>query len=334
MLRNREFRSFLIVLFFAGTALTAAGFLVSVEASIAAAACSLLFIVLLLVYTRQRYIQLSRLCDYLKRINKGDYALDVRDNAEGELSILKNEIYKVTVGLRERGDLLQREKSVLADALSDISHQLKTPLTSMLLMTDLLCDAQLPEDQRRAFTTRMRLQLERLQWLVSALLKISRLDAGTVRFSPRQISARALIENASAPLLIPMELKSQVLRIEAGETSLTCDERWTSEALLNIVKNCVEHTPEGGKIAICCNENPLYSQITVSDTGPGIDKADLPHIFTRFYRGKNAAEDSAGIGLAMAAAIVQGQGGSISVHSAPGNGSTFTLRFLSDETVT
>ncbi len=328
MLRNREFRSFLITLLFAGAALTAAGFLVSVQAGIAAVICSLLFIAMLIAYTRQRYIQLGRLCDYLKRINNGDYALDVRDNAEGELSILKNEIYKVTAALHERGDMLQREKSVLADALSDISHQLKTPLTSMLLMTDLLCDAQLPEEERRAFTTRMRLQLERLQWLVSALLKISRLDAGTVRFSPRQISARVLIENTCAPLLIPMELKNQVLRVEAGEISLTCDERWTSEALLNIVKNCVEHTPDGGTISIRCDDNPLYSQIEVSDTGPGIDKADLPHIFTRFYRGKNASEDSVGIGLAMAAAILQGQGGSITARSAQGNGSTFTLRFF------
>lgn len=328
MLRNREFRSFLITLLIAGAVLTAAGFLVSAQTGIAAVICSLLFIALLLVYTRQRYIQLGRLCDYLKRINNGDYALDVRDNAEGELSILKNEIYKVTAALRERGDMLQREKSVLADALSDISHQLKTPLTSMLLMTDLLCDAQLPEVERRAFTTRMRLQLERLQWLVSALLKISRLDAGTVRFSPRQISARILIQNTCAPLLIPMELKNQVLRIEAGEISLTCDERWTSEALLNIVKNCVEHTPDGGTISIRCDENPLYSQITVSDTGPGIDKADLPHIFTRFYRGKNASEDSVGIGLAMAAAIMQGQGGSITARSNQGSGSTFTLRFF------
>ena len=328
MLRNREFRSFLITLLIAGAALTAAGFLVSLQTGIAAVICSLLFIALLFAYTRQRYIQLGRLCDYLKRINNGDYDLDVRDNAEGELSILKNEIYKVTAALHERGDMLQREKSVLADALSDISHQLKTPLTSMLLMTDLLCDAQLPEEERRAFTTRMRLQLERLQWLVSALLKISRLDAGTVRFSPRQISARILIENTCAPLLIPMELKNQVLRVEAGEISLTCDERWTSEALLNIVKNCVEHTPDGGTISIRCEDNPLYSQIIVSDTGPGIDKADLPHIFTRFYRGKNASEDSVGIGLAMAAAIMQGQGGNITARSIQGDGSTFTLRFF------
>lgn len=328
MLRNREFRRFLIALLFVGAALTAVGFIVSITAGIAAATCSVIFIALCLGYTHQRYVQLRRLADYLKRINSGDYALDVRDNAEGELSILKNEIYKVTVALRERGDMLQREKIALADALSDISHQLKTPLTSMLLMTDLLCDAQLPEEKRRAFTTRMRLQLERLQWLVSALLKMSRLDAGTVKFQPQRISAKSLIDRACAPLLIPIELKDLTLRIVAGEATVLCDEHWTCEALLNIVKNCVEHTPDGGEIAIRCEDNPLFTQITVSDTGPGIDEADLPHIFTRFYRGKNAGEDSVGIGLAMAAAIVQGQGGSIAARSISGSGGTFSLRFL------
>ncbi|NLT97296.1 MAG: HAMP domain-containing histidine kinase, partial [Christensenellaceae bacterium] len=230
MLRNREFRSFLIALLIAGAVLTGVGFVLSPAAGIIAAACSLIFISLCLIYTYKRYVHLRLLCDYLKRINTGDYALDVRDNTEGELSILKNEIYKVTVALRERSESLQREKIALADALSDISHQLKTPLTSLLLMTDLLCDAQMPDAKRLLFTTRMRQQLERLQWLVSALLKISRLDAGAVRFNPQLISARVLIEKAVSPLLIPIELKNQTLYIEADDASLTCDVHWTCEA--------------------------------------------------------------------------------------------------------
>ena len=326
-MRNREFRNLIIILLLTGGAASAAGFFISNTAGIAMAACSLLFIGVLLAFTWQRYAQIKHLCEYLKRINSGDYALDVRDNTEGELSILKNEIYKVTAALRERGDALQREKLTLADALSDISHQLKTPLTSMLIMTDLLCDADLPEEQRRTFTTRMRLQLERLQWLVSSLLKMSRLDAGTVRFNPRRLSAKALIDKACAPLLIPIELKSQTLRNDTHEALLTCDENWTVEALLNVLKNCVEHTPEGGQIVVSCEENPLFTQIRIRDDGPGIDADDLPHIFSRFYRGKNATEDSVGIGLAMAAAIVQEQGGSITAASS-GRGSAFTLRFL------
>ncbi len=326
-MRNREFRNFILVLLLTGGAASAAGFFVSTAVGIAVTACSVLFIAILLAFTWQRYGQIKRLCAYLKRINGGDYTLDVRDNAEGELSILKNEIYKVTAALRERGDALQREKLALADALSDISHQLKTPLTSMLIMTDLLCDAEMPDEQRRAFTGRMRLQLERLQWLVSALLKMSRLDAKTVKFKPQRILSKALIGKACAPLLIPIELKNQTLRIDAGEAMLTCDENWTAEALLNVLKNCVEHTPEGGEIIVACEENPLFTQIRIRDNGPGIDPDDLPHIFSRFYRGKNASEDSVGIGLAMAAAIVQEQGGSITAASR-GPGSVFTLRFL------
>lgn len=325
MLRNREFTRFLIVLLATGALASCAGFFVSFAAGVTATACSLLFIMLLLVFTARRYAQIRRLNDYLKRINTGDYSLDVRDNAEGELSILKNEIYKVTAALRERGDAMQREKAALADALSDISHQLKTPLTSMLIMTDLLCDANLPEPQRGTFAARMRLQLERLQWLVSALLKISRLDAGTVQFDPHPIALKALIAKACTPLLIWMELKNVSLHIDAGEAMITCDENWTAEALLNVVKNCAEHTPEGGEVRIACEENPLFTQIRVTDTGPGIDPADLPHIFNRFYRGKNASEDSAGIGLAMASAIAQKQGGSITASSSS-RGSVFTLR--------
>ena len=327
MLRNREFRRFFLILLLTGGALSGVSLIISPEAGIAAGVASALLISIFISFTAQRYAQLRRLCDYLKRINGGDYALDVRDNSEGELSILKNEIYKVTVALRERGDMLHREKEALSAALSDISHQLKTPLTSMLIMTDLLSGDELPEDKRRTFTSRMRMQIERLQWLVSALLKMSRLDAGTVQFKPQRIPAHLLIERACVPLLIPIELKNQTLHIGTDGAALTCDENWTREALLNVLKNCVEHTPEGGSITISCEENPLFTQIRIADTGPGIDVADMPHIFTRFYRGRHAAEDSVGIGLAMAAAIVQGQGGSIQASSAPGSGSAFTLRF-------
>ena len=326
-MRNREFRNLLIVLLLTGGIASAAGFFISTATGIAVAVCAVLFIGVLLAFTWHRYAQIRRLSEYLKRINSGNYALDVRDNTEGELSILKNEIYKVTAALRERGDALHREKLALQGALSDISHQLKTPLTSMLIMTDLLCDAALPNEQREAFTNRMRLQLERLQWLVSSLLKMSRLDARTVRFNPHRIDAKTLLNKACAPLLIPIELKNQTLHIEAGEAALTCDENWTIEALLNVLKNCVEHSPDGGEIVVRCEENPLFTQIRIRDNGPGIDPVDLPHIFSRFYRGKNASEDSVGIGLAMAAAIVQEQGGSITAAS-HGQGSVFTLRFL------
>ena len=326
MLRNREIRLFTLILLFIGAAATIAGFILSIAAGIIAGAASLLFILTLIFFTRWRYRQLSRLAAYLKKINSGDYALDVRDNTEGELSILKSEVYKTTVMLRERSHVLARDKAVLETALSDISHQLKTPLTSMLMMTDLLCDSDLPEHQRRTFTGRIRSQLERIQWLVSALLKLSRLDAKAVDFKKDDVSTASLIEKASAPLLIPMELKEQTLVINDNGVSLCCDMNWTAEALLNILKNCVEHTPQGGEVAISCEVNPLYTQLQIKDSGSGIPEEDLPYIFNRFYRGKNAADDSIGIGLAMAAAIVGEQGGTLDAQSTVG-GSVFTIRF-------
>ncbi len=299
----------------------------SLRAGLLLAVCSLSLMLVSVLFTRWRYRQMNTLSDYLGRISNGEYTLDVRDNAEGELSILKNEIYKVTVMLKRQNDLLKRDKEMMQNALSDISHQLKTPLTSMFVMTDLLLSAELPEDKRFEFTDRIRVQLERLQWLVTSLLKLSRLDAKTVAFKPERLEAKQLFQMAFEPLLIPLELKNQTLNVEGTETLLRCDANWTAEALLNILKNCVEHTPAFGTIAIACTQNPLFVQIMIRDNGPGIDKTDLPHIFERFYRGKNAAFDSIGIGLAMASSIVQEQGGSIEAGNAPEGGSCFVMRF-------
>ncbi len=327
MLRNREYKLLVLILAAIAVVTVVAGFLVSVAAGIVCGASILCASAAALLFTRRRYSNIVKLNAYLKRINSGDYTLDVRDNTEGELSILKSEIYKVTVMLRERSEQLERDKVALQNALSDISHQLKTPVTSMLVMTDLLLEPDLPEDKRFTFTDRIRAQLERLSWLVSALLKLSKLDARAVTFKREFIPARRLLDKSLSPLRIPAELKNITIRAEENGVLVFCDENWTSEAVLNIVKNCVEHTPDGGTINIVCSENPLFTQIRIEDSGPGIAPDDLPHIFTRFYRGKNAADDSVGIGLAMAATIVQEQSGSIDAGYAPSGGSAFTIRF-------
>ena len=262
-LRNREIKLFAAVLLIISALGTTLCFFMSVPAGVAAGTTALLLIAALLVFTRWRYAQISRLNTYLKRINSGDYALDVRDNTEGELSILRNELYKVTVMLRQQNETLSREKTKLAQALSDISHQLKTPLTSMFMMTDLLCSENLPGEKRTVFTKRMRVQLERIQWLVSSLLKLSRLDAKAIMFHRRPVPIRHLVEKACAPLLIPIELKSQTLSITGSQADVYCDENWTAEALINILKNCVEHTPKHGEITISCEANPLYTQILI-----------------------------------------------------------------------
>lgn len=281
-----------------------------------------------LYFDRQRYKEIESLSGYLRTISNGQYSLDVRDNQEGELSILKNEIYKVTLMLSKQSDYLNQDKKRLADALSDISHQLKTPLTSMLVMIDLLSQQNLTEEKRIEFTGNIEKQLERMDWLLSSLLKLSKIDAGTAIFKKETIVVEDLVLQSLEPLRIPIELKNQDLLI-TGENSVTFigDQAWTSEALINILKNCVEHTPAEGRISIHYKENPLYTEILIEDTGKGISREDLPNIFKRFYRGKNASKNSIGIGLAMAHTVIESQQGSLDVKSELGKGTQFSIKF-------
>ncbi len=327
LLRNKEIVIFSMLFLLLAAAGTAACFFISVTAGIVAAFLSLTLLILFYIFTRWRYSQIEKLNTYLKQINSGNYSLDVRDNTEGELSILKSELYKVTVMLRQQNETLRGEKSKLSQALSDISHQLKTPLTSMFMMIDLLCDPGLPEDRRKEFTDRIRVQLERLEWLVSSLLKLSKLDANSIGFSIRRVPAKRLLEKALEPLHIPAEIKNLTFKADDNGVSVLCDEKWTAEALLNILKNCVEHTPENGAVEITCSDNPLYAEISIRDSGNGIGESDLPYIFNRFYRGNNASDDSVGIGLSMAAAIIEEQGGSVDAKNSSSGGSVFTIRF-------
>ncbi|HZJ58489.1 MAG TPA: HAMP domain-containing sensor histidine kinase, partial [Clostridia bacterium] len=303
-------------------------FLVNTTAGVISLVTSVLMIAAALFITRWRYNQIGKLSGYLRRIAGGEYSLDVRDNTEGELSILKSEIYKVTVTLSEQAELLQKDKLFLVDSISDISHQLKTPLTSMSVMTDLLSDKNLPPDKRIEFTQNIRIQLERLEWLVSSLLKLSRIDAGTINFKKDKVNVEELIERSIRHLVIPMEIKEQTLKIEGGsDVYFIGDFNWISEALTNVVKNCMEHTPKGGEIGISFTGTSLYTMIAIKDDGPGISKKDLPHIFKRFYKGDNAHEDSIGIGLAMSKSILESQGATIEVASDKGKGTRFTIKF-------
>jgi signal transduction histidine kinase len=284
------------------------------------------FVLLLVRYLRTVSAQVVGLSAYLRQIDAGDYALDVRDNGEGSFSLLKNDLYKVTVRLREQAELLQKDKTALSNLIADISHQIKTPLTSLGVLADLLAEDP-PEADRRTFVKRLRAQLGRIQWLTGALLKLARLDAGTAAFKSEPVDVRLLIERALEPLQIPLEIKKQQLVIHGSEgASFTGDLNWSAEALTNVVKNCIEHTPEGGRIEISYGANALYTEIIVSDDGEGIASRDVPNIFNRFYRGEGAGENNVGIGLALAKAIFTAQGGDISVRSQPGVGTSFTIR--------
>ncbi|WFR58715.1 HAMP domain-containing sensor histidine kinase [Anaerocolumna sp. AGMB13025] len=327
MFRNKEIKILYLGAILIGIISVVSVSLLNITAGLITFGSFTAFTVLFICLTRKRYQDIKRLTEYLASIYSGQKQMDIRDNKEGELSILKNDIYKVTLTLYEQSELLKKDKIYLSETLSNISHQLKTPLTSMFVMTDLLGSAELPQDKKEEFLGKITNQLKRIEWLVTSLLKLSKIDAQTVMFKREQIPLRRLLEKAVEPLLIPVELKEQDLVINGTEDiTVTVDVNWTAEALLNIVKNCMEHTPQGGSITITCQQNPLYTEITVADNGEGIDKEDMPHIFERFYKGKNAGPDSIGIGLAMSKTILNSQNGTVSAKAGKEAGTKFFIR--------
>lgn len=270
--------------------------------------------------------------DELKKLT-GHEEFKLSNYVEGELSILQSDIHKVTVRMIELNEKLLKDKTYLSDTLADMSHQLKTPMTSMMVMSDLLGDDNLPADKRDEFVKNIQNQLERMEWLLSTILRMSKLDAGTLKLNPDSTDIRQLVKKSVQHLLIPMELKNQSLTIARDDDAkdeelfIKLDENWTVEAIANIVKNCMEHTPENGRISITYGNNPLYKYICIEDNGVGISEEDLPHIFKRFYKGKNAGKDSVGIGLAFAKQIINMEGGNIEVTSKKGEGSRFLIKF-------
>lgn len=314
MFRNKQFMRALIGMIVIAIGGVTLGFLISLEAGLVVGGTVILVILISVYHSTWRYKEIENLSAYLRKMGSSREALDINDNEEGELSILKSEIYKVTKLLSEQSFQLQSDKTKLADAISDISHQLKTPLTSMTVMSDLLSDPHLPAKKRKEFTKSLTLQLERIDWLVSSLLKLSKMDAGTIVFKKETVNISELLEEVVEPLRIPIEIKNQSLSLVGQKTlSIIGDFHWIKEALINIVKNAVEHTSEGGTISITYEENALFTEIVVADSGKGIDRLELPHIFKRFYRGKDAGRNSVGIGLAMAQSIIKNQNGVIEV---------------------
>lgn len=267
-------------------------------------------------YTCKRYREIQTLSAYLMRIYANHEQLDVRDNKEGELSILKNDIYKVTQTLYEQSEYLQKDKIFLANTLSDISHQLKTPLTSMMVSCDILAQEQLPQDKQQEFIKSMHQQLERMQWLISSLLKLSRIDAKAVTFKQETINLKKLIETCLKPFSVIIEVKHiQVDKQMSDSIQVTADENWLLEAISNIIKNAIEHTPVDGTIMIASVDTPLHIKLMISNSGKMIDPIDQQHIFDRFYRGKNASSDSIGIGLSLSKSIISQMQGQITCES-------------------
>ncbi len=281
-----------------------------------------------LLRARRRYSLFAQLCEDIDRTLHGKDDVNFAMYSEGELAILQDEIFKMTRQLREKTDALQRDKLSLADSLADISHQIRTPLTSINLILSILSQPALTDERRMELTGELTNLLTQIDWLISALLKISRLDADVVSFKREPVSVLRVIESAASPLWIPLELRDQRLKITmAGNESFLGDPGWSAEALGNILKNCMEHTGAGGLIETEAQENSLYTQIVVKDNGQGISKEDLPHLFERFYSGRKAGRQSVGIGLALARMIIKAQNGTVKAENRPGGGAMFTIRF-------
>ena len=287
----------------------------------------ILFLILSISYFKKIYRDIKDMTDYVYHSSEGrSYEMKNR-NQEGQIGLLKTELLKMTTILKEKVELLNNEKIFLNNTISDISHQLKTPMTSLIILNDLMYE-DLPTETKIEFLDKIKSQLNRMEWLVKSMLKLSKVEAKVINFEKKEVKINELIKRSVAPSLIPMEIKNIKLSINGDEnTSYTGDINWSSEAFVNIIKNCIEHTPQDGRIDINYAQNPLYCEVVIKDSGEGIDKKDLPHIFKRFYKGKTSKEDSVGIGLAMAKSIIESQNGDIYVESEINKGTEFHIIF-------
>ncbi len=327
MLRNnKELRSSIAAIALATVVLTFIGFELCAPCGAAVGAACVVTAAIHIATERYRYRRLQKLSEDLDKLLTDGTPLPIAAYHEGELSILADQVQKLTLRLTEAAEAVRADKKYLADSLADISHQLRTPLTAMHLTTTMLRSENLPEKRRMELTAELRSLLTRTDWLVETLLKLSKLDAGTVRLTADRVSVRELIARAAAPVAIAMELREQRLVIRCTDEAFTGDPIWSAEALGNILKNCTEHTPQGGVITVTATEIALFTEILVEDSGAGFAEKDIPHLFERFYKGSNASEDSYGIGLALARTIITAQNGTVQATNGE-KGAKFIIKF-------
>lgn len=293
-------------------------------------AFGLAFAVLFLGYLKIQKKQTMDIAKRIERINLGDYSLQIDENSEDELSLLDNQIYRTTVKFREQAENSRKDKENLQKSLSDISHQLKTPLTSIIVMVDnILDDDDMPLEIRREFLSDIKHNTSTVSFLVQSLLKLSKLDAEAVKFRYEQVEVKSIVDECIKNTAVMAEILGVRLETDCNDIILNCDKKWLCEAVTNIIKNCIEHS-QNGNIKITADQNKLYTKISIKDNGSGITKEDLPHIFERFYKGKNSSDDSVGIGLSLAKTIIEKQGGYISVSSELNKGSEFVIKFFNN----
>lgn len=267
--------------------------------------------------------EVEQLSEFVKGYISGQ-ELDIRDNREGAFNILKNDIYSLVNKKNEQIKVIEEERDILSKYMADISHQLKTPITSMMIMTDLLEDAE--TQKQKEFIHNIRVSLKKMEWLVGALLKMAKLDAHAIDFIKKDVKASELLEAVNPSVAILLDIKNQSLELN-NDGVINCDKRWTVEALTNIVKNAIEHSPENHAIEIDSGENPMYGWISVRDSGKGMSREQYAALFKRFEYSTN--ENGFGIGMPLALSIVRGQGGDIDIDfGGNGQGTTFILKFF------
>lgn len=291
---------------------------------------SVLYMAIIFIYLKQRDKKINQITQYINEIKNRKYDLNINENSEDELSNLKNELYKITIMLKEESEISRQDKEKIKMSVEDISHQLKTPLTSIMIMLDNLKDnPNMDEDTKQKFIFEISKQVDWINWLVISILKLSRLEADVVKFSNNKINVKKFIDEIIGNLEIPIEIKNQKISIEGDEdASFIGDYKWQQEAITNIIKNAIEHNKENGKITIKYEENVLFTKITIIDEGQGIAKEDLKHIFERFYKAQNSSDNSVGIGLSLAKNIIEKNNGMINCKSEIGNGTEFIVKYM------
>lgn len=294
----------------------------------------ILFILILSIiffkYNHSESKKINEITKYIEEINRGNYKLNIEENTEDELSILKNELYKITIMLKEVAENSQKDKTTLKDSLSDISHQIKTPITSILIMlNNILSDENMPEDIKKDFIKDIKREIINIKFLVESILKLSKIDSNSIKFIKKEVFIKDIINEAVKNVSMLSELKNIEIIVSGDDSIKTiCDLKWQVEAITNILKNCIEHSYENRKIYINYNQNNMYTELKIEDNGTGIDAKDLPHIFERFYKGKNSSSDSVGIGLALSKSIIESNNGYIQVDSELNKGTTFIIKYL------
>lgn len=284
----------------------------------------MLLIFIIIKYLKRQDKKIDKLSNYASQVLLGDYRLMISDNDESSLSILENKIYDMMVMLKEKSENLLDDKEKLERLLADISHQIKTPLTALNLLNDLLYQ-DLPESKKKEFLDNMQNELKKIEWLVKNLLYLAKLDAKMIDFKIDYIDIKKLINKSINEFSVLAEINNVNISVNCEEKIFVkCDEKWTIEAINNLIKNSIEHLAKNIKINV--NTNYLYTQIEVIDDGEGIKKEDIKNIFKRFYKAKNSKSSSLGLGLAFVKGIVENQNGSIKVKSKENEYTKFIIK--------